>query len=346
MLVLCCNKTITIKYLLEQCIYMVTTTAYPQTSTGVGANFIGSQNPVNDLFSYNTIYHNTNNGFAVEFRKQMVELRDQGYKLQEIAERLNCSVSVVKKWLHRYREGDLITDKSRAPLHREIKNTQFHQHMVKEILEKFPFYGSRRIAHTIEKEIGVAVSHVTVSQMMKDIQEKKEPVIAERIEIEEPDKIWHMDMTPKRIAKGKQLYIFGVIDACTRRIMAIKSYEGCTAAEVIDCLYCAIINNSGKKPRILYTDNGGQFVAKIFEDCLKAQLIFHHRVDPGCPWQNGKIERLFKTLFEEWINYRRYNTSKSLKESLEEFRQWFNNEREIQKLGYKTPMQIMMEKSH
>ncbi len=38
-----------------------------------------------------------------------------------------------------------------------------------------------------------------------------------------------------------------------------------------------------------------------------------------------------------------FNTT--LKDNLEEFRQWFNNEREIQKLGYKTPMQIMKEKS-
>ena len=139
--------------------------------------------------------------------------REQGLKLDEIAENLNCSVSVVKKWIRRYREGDIIADKSRAPLHREVKNTQFNQHMVKEILEKFPFYGSRRIAHTIEKEIGVTVSHVTVSQMMKDIQEKKEPVVAEKIEIAEPDAIWHMDMTPKRIARGNIQYIFGVIDA-------------------------------------------------------------------------------------------------------------------------------------
>jgi transposase len=310
----------------------------------VGAEFIGSQNPLDHLFSYNAIYQNTNNGFAVEFRKQMVELRNQGFKLEEIAGRLKCSVSVVKKWLRRYREGEIISDKSRAPIHRDVKNTQFHQHMVKEIVEQFPFYGSRRIAHTIEKEIGVKVSHVTVSQMMRDIQEKKEPVIAERIEIDEPDKIWHMDMTPKRIAKGKQLYIFGVIDACTRRVIAIKSYEGCTSAEVIDCLYMAISNNGGKKPRILYTDNGGQFVSKIFEECLRVQGIFHHKTDPGCPWQNGKIERLFRTLFDEWINYHDYQTPKTLSDSLEEFRQWFNNEREIQKLGYKTPMQIMKEK--
>lgn len=323
---------------------MVTTIAYSRTSVGVGAEFIGSNNPLDLLFSYNKIYHNTNNGFAVEFRRQMIGLHEQGLKLHEIADKLNCSVSVVKKWLRRYREGEIISDKSRAPLHREMKNTQFNQHMVKEILEKFPFYGSRRIAHTIEKEIGVKVSHVTVSQMMKDIQEKKEPVVAERIEIDEPDKIWHMDMTLKRIAGGKKLYIFGVIDACTRRVLAMKSYEGCTSVEVIDCLYKAIINNNGKKPRILYTDNGGQFVSKIFEDCLKVQNIFHHRIDKGKPWQNGKVERLFKTLFDEWINYHDYQTAKTLSDSLEEFRNWFNNEREIQKLGYKTPMQIMKEK--
>ncbi len=49
-------------------------------------------------------------------------------------------------------------------------------------------------------------------------------------------------------------------------------------------------------------------------------------------------------MFDEWIAYHNYMTPKSLSESLEEFRNWFNNEREIQKLGYKTPMQIMKEK--
>ena len=143
--------------------------------------------------------------------------------------------------------------------------------MVGEILKEFPFYGSRRIAHEIEKRYGETISYGTVVQIMKDITPKKEPVVAERIEISEPDAIWHMDMTPKRIAKGKIQYIFGVIDACTRRVLAVRNYDGCTSAEVIDCLYVAIINNGGKKPRMLYTDNGGQFVSKIFEDCLKAQ---------------------------------------------------------------------------
>ena len=117
--------------------------------------------PAVDLFRYENLYRNSTNGFNLEFRQQILALREQGLKLAEIAENLNCSVSVVKKWIRRYREGEIIGDKSRAPLHREIKNTQFHQSMVKEILEKFPFYGSRRIAHTIEKEIGVKGDRMT-----------------------------------------------------------------------------------------------------------------------------------------------------------------------------------------
>jgi hypothetical protein len=126
---------------------MVTTVAYNLT---FGNGFGGSQNPIDALFSYNTIYQNTNNGFAIEFRKQMIALREQGLKLEEIADKLHCSVSVVKKWLRRYKEGEIISDKSRAPLHREMKNTQFNQHIVGEIVRKFPFFGSRRIAHQIE----------------------------------------------------------------------------------------------------------------------------------------------------------------------------------------------------
>jgi len=297
-----------------------------------------------NLFSYANVYKNSSEDFTLEFRKQMISLREAGHKQSEIAAMLNCSVPVVKKWLRRYREGDLIADKSRAPLHRDVKNTQFNQHCVKEIQEKFPFYGSRRIAHEIKKEYGVTISHMTVAQIIKDIAPKKDVVIPERIEIDEPDHIWHMDMTPMRIAKGRKQYIFAIIDACTRRVMAIRSYDNATTVSALDCLNAALEFNGGKKPRILYTDNGRMFISGNFETALRQKLIFHHKVDKGSPWQNGKIERLFGTLFREWIAYRRYMIPESLFQSLGEFQHWFNNEREIQKLGYKTPMQIMKEK--
>ena len=60
--------------------------------------------------------------------------------------------------------------------------------------------------------------------------------------------------------------------------------------------------------------------------------------------ENLSGRNFFGTLFREWIAYRRYMIPESLFQSLGEFQYRFNNEREIQKLGYKTPMQIMGEK--
>jgi len=158
---------------------MVIITATPQNNFGI-AGFNTLESSINDLFGYNAIYHNTN-GYAVAFRKKMVELQGMGRTQREIADALNCSNSVVKKWLRRYREGDHLEDQSRAPLHREIKNTEYARKLVKEIKEKFPFYGSRRISHEIEKEFGIVVSHMTVSQMMKEIAPQKATVIPQRI---------------------------------------------------------------------------------------------------------------------------------------------------------------------
>lgn len=119
---------------------------------------------------------------------------------------------------------------------------------------------------------------------MKEIAENEPVVIPERTEIDEPDAIWHLGMTPMRIAKGRKQYIFAIIDACTRRVMAIRSYNNATTVSAIDCMNAAIEFNGGKKCRILYTDNGRMFVSKSFEDLLKQKVIFHHKVDKGSPW--------------------------------------------------------------
>lgn len=46
------------------------------------------------------------------------------------------------------------------------------------------------------------------------------------------------------------------------------------------------------KPRALRTDNEACFTSRVFRGVLALAGIRHQRSDPGCPWQNGRIERL------------------------------------------------------
>ena len=49
-------------------------------------------------------------------------------------------------------------------------------------------------------------------------------------------------------------------------------------------------------PKFLRTDNESIFTSRLFRGALFLLGIRQQRSDPGCPWQNGRVERFFGTL--------------------------------------------------
>jgi hypothetical protein len=62
----------------------------------------------------------------------------------------------------------------------------------------------------------------------------------------------------------------------------------------------------------------------------------HQRSDPGCPWQNGRIERLFGTLKQKLDQWEVAGFA-ALNVSLGEFCFFYNFVRPHQNLGGRTP---------
>ena len=56
--------------------------------------------------------------------------------------------------------------------------------------------------------------------------------------------------------------------------------------------------SSGRKLKVLRTDNGGEYTSTKFEDYLKAEGVRHERTVAKTPEQNGVAERLNRTLVE------------------------------------------------
>lgn len=50
--------------------------------------------------------------------------------------------------------------------------------------------------------------------------------------------------------------------------------------------------------QVLRTDRGGEYMSTEFQDFLKSEGIVHQRTTPGTPQQNGKAERLNRTIVE------------------------------------------------
>lgn len=146
--------------------------------------------------------------------------------------------------------------------------------------------------------------------------------------------VWAMDLTGKGDAAGNVHMIFGLIDHGSRALLSLVALPNKCSWTLLGHLFLAI----GKygKPRAIRTDNETCFTSRLFCTVLMLVGIRHQHSDPGCPWQNGRIERLFGTLKQK-LNRWEVEGFAALNVSLGEFRFFYNFVRPHQHLGGRTP---------
>lgn len=148
---------------------------------------------------------------------------------------------------------------------------------------------------------------------------------------------WNLDGTGKVDALGVQHFILGIIDHGTRLNLFLQHLEIANSAEILKCIFETVAQFGA--PQIIRTDNASVFKSAEFQAGLKAANIRHEFTDPGCPWQNSRIERLFLTLKEK-LNLILPIDGTALDHLLAEFRFWYNSIRPHQHLHNFTPMEV------
>jgi transposase InsO family protein len=105
---------------------------------------------------------------------------------------------------------------------------------------------------------------------------------------------------------------------------------------LLDHVFLAIGRHG--KPRALRSDNERVFTGRVFRTVLRLAGIRQQLSDLGCPWQNGRIERLFGTLKSKLDRWRVLDRAQ-LQAALETFAFWYNAVRPHQNLGGRTPLE-------
>ncbi|MBI5436495.1 MAG: transposase family protein [Nitrosomonadales bacterium] len=146
----------------------------------------------------------------------------------------------------------------------------------------------------------------------------------------------------KTDANGSLHFLLGILDHGSRALLHLQALRDKTTGTVLDCLHQAI--QTYGKPKVIRTDNEacpepvevGMFTSRAFSHALKKLGIRHQRTDPGCPWQNGRIERLFGTLKQKLDQWQVPDFAQ-LNRDLDTFCHWYNHVRPHQNLDGKTP---------
>ncbi|WP_211232062.1 integrase core domain-containing protein, partial [Pseudoduganella violaceinigra] len=147
------------------------------------------------------------------------------------------------------------------------------------------------------------------------------------------NKIWGVDLTGKVDVDGGSHAILGVIDHGSRLALCLEALPDKRSVTILGCLLRAFGRYG--LPRVIRTDNESVFRSLLFRTSLRLLGIQQQFSQPGMPWQNGRIERLFGTLKEK-LDRLAVEDLIGLRQAMREFGFWYNAIRPHQHLDGRT----------
>lgn len=217
---------------------------------------------------------------------------------------------------------------------------------------KYPFYGSRKLADTIGKDLGIAINRKRIQRLMRvmgieaiypkpnlsraDAGHKKFPYLLRDLKIERPNHVWSCDITYIPLEHGFA-YLVAVIDWYSRYVLAWRLSNTMTVGFCLEALEAALQHG---KPVIFNTDQGSQFTCNDFTSILLNNGIQVSMDGKGRALDNVFIERLWRSVKYEDIYIRGYKQMPEVFQGLESYFRFYNEIRPHQSLGYVPPAEI------
>ena len=193
---------------------------------------------------------------------------------------------------------------------------------------------NRRFAASRNVTVGKTFVHQLLQRHDYEIQILRRSLKHAKPTVVPRNLIWALDLTGKTDAQGALHSLLGVLDHGSRALLYLQALPDKTSRALLACLRETI--HAYGKPKVIRTDNEAVFSSREFRTGLKRLGIRRQRTDPGCPWQNGRIERLFGTLKQKLDQWHVPDFTQ-LNRDLDLFRRWYNHVRPHQNLDGRTP---------
>src|SRR5271168_4325908 len=163
------------------------------------------------------------------------------------------------------------------------------------------------------------------------------PYLLGGISIERVNQVWCSDVTYIPMAKGF-LYLVVIMDWVSRAVLAWRLSNTLGAEFCVEALEEALSRYG--RPEIFNTDQGSQFTSDEFTTTLKRHEIAISMDGKGRCMDNIFVERLWRSLKYEEVYLNAYASVAEARTGIGAWLGFYNEERQHQSLGYRTPRQI------
>jgi transposase InsO family protein len=159
------------------------------------------------------------------------------------------------------------------------------------------------------------------------------------------DTMWGTDLTTTIIGEG-QVAVFIAIDHCSAECVGIHAAQRATRFEALEPIRQGVRDHFGGFARNIARglavrhDHGSQYMADAFQNELAFLGIESSPAFVRAPEGNGCAERFIRTLKENLLWVRTFDTIEDLRQALLAFRDTYNTTWLIERHGFLTPAEF------
>ncbi len=282
--------------------------------------------------------------YGFELKLRCVKLRlEEGIPVSLLSKEAGCSQDVIRRWARAYEErgeaglrNAVISTGSRAKLPRPIREK------IVQVKKQEPSFGIKRISHLLKRAFFLSACPETVRKTLgaeslivpskkKTQRNISRPRFFER---STPNQLWQSDIFTFRLG-GRYAYLIGFIDDYSRYVVGLELYRSQTADQVLD-VYRRAIGEYGV-PKEMLTDQGRQYTnwrgTTRFERELGKDRVKHIKSQAHHPMTLGKIERFWKTIYEEFLARAQFGSFEEAGERTRQWMRYYNHKRPHQGIG-------------
>lgn len=162
-------------------------------------------------------------------------------------------------------------------------------------------------------------------------------------------RVWGIDLTGLPLKSGESVDVWGIIDHGSRTVLQLEPLKKFNSLILLGKLLVAF--GEYGMPKAIRSDNASVFKTVLFRATLRMLGVQQQFTALHCPWQNGRIERFWRTCKETLgtnpVRLReglrviqkqmRFASIEAMQSVLDEFKDFYNHSRPHMALGGQTP---------
>jgi len=275
------------------------------------------------------------------------------FSITDLSQKYGISRPTIYKWLKRYEQYGIegLKEQSRAPKHCPYRTSKKILDLVIQEKLKNRKRGPRKVRAQLKRKHAElefpAVSTIAYWLKKEGLVERRKkrlhvpPYAQPFCECDAPNDVWSIDYKGQFYMKnGHVCYPLTLSDNFSRFLLGCQALEGPRYVPTRLCLE-SIFREYGL-PGAIRCDNGTPFAGRCVGGLSRLMIwwillgIIPERIGKGCPQENGRHERMHRTLKSDALNPVARNLKEQQK-AFDIFRHDYNNDRPHESLNDQMP---------